>query len=516
VGKYRTLGTLFNRVFRNDLNQNFEDIDADIKAQKTYIDSEIATQKKRVDDLIINTPQPSEVVDARGGHPVLRDRLDSVDVQLSEIDQEVALTKTSLAGANTNITNLQINKADKTYVDTQLSYIGDGSPKGTFSTLAELQSAFPTGTSGIYVVTADGKWYYWNGTAWTPGGIYQATALGDKTVTRSKMATRYLFASFVRGGAVIDTTNMTVEILPNTIITMNGSFFSLSGQTLTYTNPNNRVMWVYYNLTTNTVNVYENGTMPNDGDLVLLFSFYNGKVTDCLTPLAITIDSKPNGGWNYGGHSITDDFSMYTLNALGDSITFGAGGNVPYPTVVKNALGLNAVRNYGVSGTSVAIRSGRTDSFIERYPSMDNNAQIIYVMGGTNDFWTNVPLGTMGDTDPTTYYGALDTLVKGLINKYPNAFICFGTPPKGWRESGYYNEGPNNNGNTMEQFNKAVKDVCGYYTIPVLDVKHELGIDPSLSSQFSAFTSDGIHFNDDGYQKLGKLVARFIRSKINI
>jgi Chaperone of endosialidase/Pectate lyase superfamily protein/Right handed beta helix region len=71
VGKYRTLGTLFNRVFRNDLNQNFEDIDKDIQ-----------TQKKRVDDLIINTPQPSEVVDARGGHPVLRDRLDSVDVQL--------------------------------------------------------------------------------------------------------------------------------------------------------------------------------------------------------------------------------------------------------------------------------------------------------------------------------------------------------------------------------------------------------------------------------------------------
>ncbi|OCA84482.1 hypothetical protein A8F94_17450 [Bacillus sp. FJAT-27225] len=29
--KYRTLGTIFNRIFRNDLNKNFEDIDADIK-----------------------------------------------------------------------------------------------------------------------------------------------------------------------------------------------------------------------------------------------------------------------------------------------------------------------------------------------------------------------------------------------------------------------------------------------------------------------------------------------------
>ncbi|WP_163183342.1 DUF1565 domain-containing protein [Neobacillus sedimentimangrovi] len=81
MGKYRTLGTLFNRVFRNDLNQNFEDIDKDIQ-----------TQKKRVDDLITKTPQPSEVVDARGGHPVLRDRLDSVDAQLAEKAQVSAVT----------------------------------------------------------------------------------------------------------------------------------------------------------------------------------------------------------------------------------------------------------------------------------------------------------------------------------------------------------------------------------------------------------------------------------------
>ena len=34
----------------------------------------------------------------------------------------------------------------------------------------------------MYVVTADGKWYYWNGTAWTAGGIYQATSANQTSI----------------------------------------------------------------------------------------------------------------------------------------------------------------------------------------------------------------------------------------------------------------------------------------------------------------------------------------------
>lgn len=68
---YRILKNAFDRVFRNDLNKNFEDIEADIKSQKN-----------RVDNLINEVEQPSEVVDARvdaDGHvyPVLKERLDT-------------------------------------------------------------------------------------------------------------------------------------------------------------------------------------------------------------------------------------------------------------------------------------------------------------------------------------------------------------------------------------------------------------------------------------------------------
>jgi hypothetical protein len=84
VGKYGTLGSGFDRIFRNTLNKALDDVDTDIKAQK-----------KRVDDLIIGNPQPSEVVDSRGGFPILRDRLEDLS--------------SSLAQNTTNLTEIIIN-----------------------------------------------------------------------------------------------------------------------------------------------------------------------------------------------------------------------------------------------------------------------------------------------------------------------------------------------------------------------------------------------------------------------
>ena len=57
-------------------------------------------------------------------------------------------------------------------VENELSSVAQGSPKGAYATLSDLQTAYPTGAEGIYVVQADGHWYYWNGSVWTDGGVY--------------------------------------------------------------------------------------------------------------------------------------------------------------------------------------------------------------------------------------------------------------------------------------------------------------------------------------------------------
>jgi len=101
---YRILKNAFDRVFRNDLNKNFEDIEADIKSQSA-----------RVDNLINEVEQPSEVVDARvdaDGHiyPVLKERLDTeqhnTEVELLDHDDRIQQNSDDIAVTNQSLDNL--------------------------------------------------------------------------------------------------------------------------------------------------------------------------------------------------------------------------------------------------------------------------------------------------------------------------------------------------------------------------------------------------------------------------
>lgn len=92
----------------------------------------------------------------------------------------------SASAAQTAATQAQTSEGQMSQVLQTISAPGIASPKSVYATLAALQAAYPSGTSGIYLVTADGNWYYWNGTAWTAGGVYQSTGIADQSVTQPK------------------------------------------------------------------------------------------------------------------------------------------------------------------------------------------------------------------------------------------------------------------------------------------------------------------------------------------
>lgn len=63
-------------------------------------------------------------------------------------------------------------EAFETSIRTLVQSLTNASPKGVYATLLELETAYPTGTTGIYLVSADGHWYYWDGEEWADGGAY--------------------------------------------------------------------------------------------------------------------------------------------------------------------------------------------------------------------------------------------------------------------------------------------------------------------------------------------------------
>ena len=82
-----------------------------------------------------------------------------------------------------NIPNKSIttNKLD----DDVLSLIGSLKPSGTDTSANIL--AF-TSNKGIYVATDNGHWYYWNGSAYADGGVYQALEIADDSITIDKLS----------------------------------------------------------------------------------------------------------------------------------------------------------------------------------------------------------------------------------------------------------------------------------------------------------------------------------------
>lgn len=119
----------------------------------------------------------------------------------------------------------------------------------------------------------------------------------------------------------------------------------------------------------------------------------------------------------------------------------------------------------------------------------------------SNDDNNKRPLGTFESTTPTEVYGALHIMCKNLYTKYP-------TLPIGVLTSQY----------TMpltaldSPYQNAVKEVCGYYGIPVCDLRKEGGTPYTFPTWQNTYAPDGSHLSVAGDLKMSYRVESFVRS----
>ena len=155
------------------------------------------------------------------------------------------------------------------------------------------------------------------------------------------------------------------------------------------------------------------------------------------------------------------------INFLGDSNTEGVGDTDPeamYVNIVKHDAELSEARNYGISGTRIARQSNDEGSaYCDRYKKMDDDADVVVVFGGTNDYGHGeAPIGLSTDRTGDTYYGACHELIRGLIEKYPSATIVVMTPIHRENE-----DAPSmGNGKPMQLYVDILREVCEKYSVP--------------------------------------------------
>lgn len=211
------------------------------------------------------------------------------------------------------------------------------------------------------------------------------------------------------------------------------------------------------------------------------------------------------------------------INFLGDSITEGVGTSGPsktYHALVKEWAGLAEARNYGKSGTKIARLPVVSDNpfdqdFNLRAPSMDKDADVVVVFGGTNDFGhRTIPLGDMNSRDVHDFYGAMHQLCLYLIKNYTDKEIVFMTPIHRLNEMLDYNNRLADGGPAipLKSFVDAIKEVCEFYSIPVLDIYKESGMYGQVWAWCEKYMPDGLHPSDFGHEILAKKLLKFLEN----
>lgn len=435
----------------------------------------------------------------------LLNKIGLLETNVSYLDN----TKADKDEMNVKIKLLNDLKADKTLVDAQFASIVSGAPKGTFTTLNALKEAYPKGTEGVFLVLENGHWYYYaNG--WLDGGVYQATEIGDNSITSVK---RTKIGDF----AIINSTNyFNFDTINNTLIfpasgglwiNIGVSAYDLSnllGSSLDLSGGGTNVVWIVYNTQSNSINTVFSGS-GGLGEYDVVIGFKRGTKSPTIYFNGLyTINSYTNP------YYLTTRTKRYL--ATGDSITDGAVDSTDAPSVlsysdfVDRFLCFNQYTKDAVRGSTYAVRSGRTDSAVERCASW-SGVHYLTIFFGMNDFTKSVPLGKRGIDDLSTFYGAVEYVYKTVLTNNSAAKILIITPPKNNKETSNPSFTPNAEGLIQSDYVNVILELADYYSLPVLNLYKEDGMSPFIDKISSRYRPDKLHYNEDGYRRLAEKVA---------
>lgn len=142
----------------------------------------------------------------------------------------------------------------------------------------------------------------------------------------------------------------------------------------------------------------------------------------------------------------------------------------------------------------------------------------VVMLWGTNDYAADVPLGTVTDTDGSTFLGGINKTITNLLTAHPQLKILMLTPF--WRPRIIGGDGkdsdnfPNGNGTFLREYGEAIQERCRFYHIESHEFYDSIGIN-NFTQYVYLGPGDDIHPNADGYIYLAQKVAAVFKSKFN-
>lgn len=227
--------------------------------------------------------------------------------------------------------------------------------------------------------------------------------------------------------------------------------------------------------------------------------------------LSAEVQTKLNAGTTQGNSK----WLGKKIGCLGDSITaFDSAVKKYYQYIVE----YYPMASFTVQAVSGATISSYYSPIYAKVADLDSDCDIVTVLGGTNDFQHDVALGSLftesngvrtPTTDTSTFYGALNTMIQALIAKYPTKRILLLTPLHRGAVGSYPSEYQQNGlGKYFDEYIEAVKKAGAFWSVPVLDLYNDVGINPNVSQQASAyFSSDLLHPNTAGHARMAEIIV---------
>lgn len=233
-----------------------------------------------------------------------------------------------------------------------------------------------------------------------------------------------------------------------------------TGQTFTFTTPSN-CYWVR-------LTCWASDTQG--------FQVEEGAEKTGFVPYRYEMDLPGSAPLHTGPGSDVSPWAGKVWGALGDSITAGA----TWQGYVAGALGL-LHSNYGSGGTKISGDSSSATAMCQdtRINAIPESADLITLMGGTNDWAQNVPLGDEDSTDPEEFFGALNTFAQKAFTRWPEKRIVIATTPYGeivdYVSRGWSDPAHNSLGLTTNDYAEAVRIACRRNNIACIDVARDGG-----------------------------------------